>query len=320
MAVVAQSWRDRLIPVLLQLGLDLLRLLPLAGARWVGRWIGRLIYRYDGRSRRVTERNIALAFPNLAAEAQDQLVRHSLEETGALAAEMGHVWRAPWGKTASLIESVTGAEGILATLDSDTGVIILAPHLGNWEIIGLHLATLGDTVALFEPPKIAGLGPIIQRARERSGSRLVPTDPRGLAALVRCVRGGGISGILPDQVPAEPSGGLNVPFMGVSCGTPGLACNMIRRTGARAFVGVAFRTPKGFRVVYRPAPEAVYDGDDAVALTAMNQAIADHVAEEVAQYQWSYKRFRTRPEDGVDHYRDLKAPRRLFKIKPEHPT
>ena len=313
----SQSFRDRLVPPLLVVGLELLRLLPLQRARGLGRWLGRLLYRFDGRSRRVTERNIALAYPNLSPVEQRQLVSSSLEETGALAAEMGHVWRAPWPQTAELIESVTGADAIAETLTAGSGVIILAPHLGNWEIVGLHLATLGDTVALFEPPKITGLGPIIQRARERSGSRLVPTDARGLAALVRCVRAGGISGILPDQVPAEPSGGRNVPFMGVSCGTPSLACKMIRRTRARAFVGVAYRTVKGFRVVYSKAPEAVYGADEELALTAMNQAVADHIAGESTQYQWSYKRFRTRPFDGLDHYRELKVPRRRFQIKPE---
>lgn len=313
----SQKLRNLLVPPLLRGALWCSYHLPIHWARAVGRWLGRLLYRSDGRSRRVTERNIALAYPELDPAAQETLVRKSLEETGALAAEMGHVWHAPWRHTESLIDSSEGSDQVLDALAEGRGVIILAPHLGNWEVLGLHLATLGDTVALFEPPKIPGLGPIIQQARERSGGRLVPTDPRGLAALVRCVRNGGISGILPDQVPDASAGGLNVPFMGVTCGTASLACNLIRRSRARAFMGVAFRSGRGFRVCYLPAPDGVYDDDETRALSAMNNAVADLVRGHDTQYQWSYKRFRCRPDGDRDHYRDLKLPRSRFEIKPE---
>lgn len=312
-----QTLRNRLVPPLLKMMLWCSYRLPITWARAAGRGLGRLLYWVDGRSRRVTERNIALAYPNLTLQAQTQLVRGSLEETGALAAEMGHVWHAPWQHTAALIETIEGADRVQSALGEGRGVIILAPHLGNWEVLGLHLATLGNTVALFEPPKITGLGPIIQRARERSGGQLVPTDARGLAALVRCVKQGGISGILPDQVPDDASGGRNVPFMGVTCGTASLACNLIRRSKARAYMGVAFRTEGGFNVRYVPAPDSVYDDDEEAALSAMNEAVAELVRGHDTQYQWSYKRFRCQPDMGRDHYRDLKVPRSRFEVNPE---
>ncbi len=291
--------------------------LPIRWVRTVGRGLGWIIYHSDGRSRRVTERNVALAYPELSSKSQDRLVRNVLRETGALAGEMGHVWQAPWAHTSSLIESSEGAESVQEALASGSGVIVLGPHLGNWEVLGLHLATLGQMVALFEPPKIATTGELIKRARERSGGQLVPTDPRGLATLVRCVRQGGISGILPDQVPTVASGGLNVPFKGIDCGTASLGCNLIKRSKAKAFMGVALRTAGGFKVIYKAAPAAVYDDDERVALTAMNEAVADLMQGYDQQYQWSYKRFRCRPDNGIDHYKNLKVPRARFEKKLE---
>ena len=129
-------------------------------------------------------------------------------------------------KQHQLIGEVEGAEAVRAALASGSGVIVLAPHLGNWEVLGLHLATLGDMVALYQPPKITELAAFIKHSRERSGGRLVATDPRGIAALVKCVKRGGISGILPDQVPNSEVGALNVPFMGVECGTASLGINL----------------------------------------------------------------------------------------------
>ena len=56
----------------------------------------------------MAERNIALAFPEMDEVQQDGLVRETLQETGSLAAEMGHVWLRPWSRTAALINRVEG--------------------------------------------------------------------------------------------------------------------------------------------------------------------------------------------------------------------
>ena len=305
------DFRERALSLAIRTLLWLCSRLPLEWARGLGRWAGRRYWALDTRGRRVAERNIALAYPDLTADEQDCLVRTTLEETGALTAEMGHVWMRPWTETQDLILEVEGESDVRAALNSGRGVIVLGPHLGNWEVLGLHLATLGDMVALFEPPKIASLGPLVQFARERSGGQLVPTTPRGLAALVKSVKRGGISGILPDQVPDSDNGGLNVPFMGVPCATASLGVNMVNRSGAVAFMGAAFRIAGGFRVCYVPAPEALYSDDPEQALTAMNDAVEQLLRGRDAQYQWLYKRFRCRPKGDIDHYRNLKAPRGL---------
>lgn len=302
-------WLGRLALLLARFGMFVSSLLPLAQARALGRWFGWLTWRIDGKARRVAERNIRLAYPGLDAGQQAQLVRETLQHTGMLAAEMGHVWRKPWQYTRDLIGEIEGAHLIEEARSAERGVIVLGPHLGNWEVLGLHLATLGDMVALFEPPRFAALGDLIQAARERSGGRLVPTTSRGIAALVRSVRKGGISGILPDQVPDDPRAGLNVPFMGHDAFTATLACNLIQRSGAVAIMGAAFRTPGGFKVCYRAAPEAIYDDDPSIALRAMNEAVAALIDGYDAQYQWQYKRFRCRPAGPVDHYIDLMKPR-----------
>ena len=195
----------------------------------------------------MAERNIALAFPEMDEVQQDGLVRETLQETGSLAAEMGHVWLRPWSRTAALINRVEGEGSVKAALSRGRGVIVLGPHLGNWEVLGLHLATLGEMVALYEPPKLASLGPMIKQARERSGGLLVPTTPRGIASLAKSVKAGGISGVLPDQVPDAPTGGLNVPFMGVECGTAALGCNLIQRTGRSSLYGGSLSFQGRFR-------------------------------------------------------------------------
>ena len=290
---------------LIKLFLNLCALLPLSWARAMGRGIVHLYWPFGGRSRKVTERNIELAFPHLGAKEQATLAKRSLCATGELVAETGRIWLQPWPETQKLIQTVEGSQLITDAQAEGRGVIVLAPHIGNWEVVGLHLGTLGSTVSLYEPPKLAALGPMIEKGRQASGATLVPTDSRGLVKLLKSVKGGDISGILPDQAPGDLNSGENAPFMGQPCFTPTLASNMIRRTGALAVFGLAKRINGGFSLHYFLAEDGIYDEDTAVSLAAMNRGVEACVAHCPEQYQWEYKRFRVRPKEGPGVYDDL---------------
>lgn len=290
---------------IIKLFLHFCALLPLSWARALGRCAVRVYWPFGGRSRKVTERNVQIAFPDLSAPEQAQMALRSLCATGELVAETGHVWLRPWEEVQGLIKSVEGAALIADAQAQGRGVIVLAPHIGNWEIVGLHLGTLGSTVSLYEPPKLAALGPMIERGRQRSGATLVPTDSRGLVKLLRSVKGGDISGILPDQAPGDLNSGENAPFMGHPCFTPTLASNMIRRTGALAVFGMAERINGGFALRYFLAEEDIYAADTQVSLAAMNRGVEACVRYAPEQYQWEYKRFRVRPKQGPGVYDDL---------------
>jgi KDO2-lipid IV(A) lauroyltransferase len=291
--------------ILVKVVLRLCSLLPLEWARALGRGAGRIHWLLGSRSCKVTRRNLELAFPHLSAEQQGHLARRSLCATGELLAEMGHVWLRPLAHVMSLIKAVHGASLISDAQASGRGVVVLSPHLGNWEVVGLHLATLGRTVSLFEPPKLAGLGSVIERARQRSGAQLVPTTSGGLARLLKNVRQGGVSALLPDQIPAELGSGENALFMGVPCFTGTLASNLIRRTGALAVFGYAERVRGGFIVRYELADAAIYSEDTALSLAALNCGVEACLVRCAEQYQWEYKRFRVRPRQGPRLYDDL---------------
>ena len=222
-------------------------------------------------------------------------------------AEMGRLWSQPWSRTEGLLE-VDGMAYVTEPLATGQGVIVLGPHLGNWEFLGMHLATLGDLVALYEPITLKKLDALVHRGRQGTGGKLVPTTPRGIAELVRSVRAGGITGILPDQVPSDENAGLNAPFFGVDCFTASLASNLIRKSGAAPVMGTVLRTAAGFRAVYRPAEPGVQSDNLLEALTAINRGVEKLITDHESQYQWQYKRFRCRPQGQVDHYDWVAAP------------
>lgn len=294
-------WLEWTAALLVRLLITLTRAMPLAWARTLGRGVGAGLYRLNGRMRRVAIRNLELAYPHWTPSERKAVARQSVQATAELMAEMGRLWTQPWSKTETLLE-VDGLSYVTEPLAAGQGVIVLGPHLGNWELLGMHLATLGDLVALYEPIALKKLDSLVHRGRQGTGGRLVPTTPRGIAELVRSVRAGGITGILPDQVPSDEKAGLNAPFFGVECFTASLASNLIRKSGAAPVMGTVLRTPAGFRAVYRPAEPAVQSDNMLEALAAINLGVEKLIAGNESQYQWQYKRFRCRPRGQVDHY------------------
>ena len=301
--------KDGLAVSVLRLALLVSAVLPLEVSRAIGRAFSRLLLDADTQTVRIVRRNIDLAYPHLSRDDRVCLVRETLSEQGALVFELGHVWRRSSAYILSKLR-VVGLEHLEFAARDGCGVLVLAPHVGNWEVLSHHLVTQGDLLCLFEPQKLPSVGREVLAARQRAGGVYVPTTPKGLVKLVRHFKRGGLTGILPDQVPGHESAGLNVPFMGVECCTASFCANLLAKSGARAVMAGVFRVKGGWELVYQPASNAIYESDLNVALRAMNSDIETLIKGRDAQYQWSYKRFRTLPKHGTNHYDGVKKSNR----------
>ncbi|MDX1456710.1 MAG: lysophospholipid acyltransferase family protein, partial [Marinobacter sp.] len=248
--------------------------LPLRAAQAVGRLLGTLGWWLRTESRRVTEINLGIGFPELSPQERKALARNSLSHTGQTAMEIPLMWEWPVEKCLGLIQEVEGEELVTDALASGQGLILLAPHLGNWELAGLYFSSRFKMAALYSPPHIREFEDYMIRVRGRLGSELVRGDRRGLARLATLLREGGVAGILPDQSP-RGKGNAYAPFFGMEVRTMTLVSKLMQRTGAQALITYAERLPKGdgFRIVIRPVAPGLDDADAGVATTALNLSI-----------------------------------------------
>jgi Kdo2-lipid IVA lauroyltransferase/acyltransferase len=245
----------------------------------------------------VTRINLQTCFPELRPAEIEKLARASLEATGRLTLEMGAVWCWPEHQWQRLVASVRGDDALSACQREKRGALILAPHIGNWEVLNLHVGRQFGLTAMYDPPRIAELDPIVREARMRAGSRLVPASASGIRALHRALADGGIIGLLPDQVP-DRRAGVYAPFFGRPALTMTLAGRMMRRWRPSVFIGTALRLEPGggFEIDFEPLPYAP-EADDETLAGAINAAVERCVRHRPDQYQWEYKRFK-RPPDG----------------------
>ncbi|MBV1789316.1 lysophospholipid acyltransferase family protein [Marinobacterium sp. D7] len=287
------------------LAMAMISILPLGWAQWLGRALGRRVY-VKGESSQlhnVTRINIGICFPELSEVSRETLIRESLEQTGCSLAEMGLSWFWSPKRVLKKVRRVTGVELIEEELNAGRGILLIAPHLGNWEVMNLYLSQHYPVTAMYKPPKQKLLDNLILKRRARLGSRMAPADAKGVRMVIKALRKGGIVGILPDQEP-ERSGGVYVPFYGEPALTMKLLPQLAAQTGVRVFCGYGMRLDKGegFELRFSPADPEVGSKDLLTAARAMNASIERCVDECPAQYQWEYKRFNTREDRSRGPY------------------
>ncbi len=286
----------------IKLAIRIIGFLPLPLARALGRVAGQYAWWTGSRGTAITRVNLKACFPDMPEAERRRLARRSMRHWGMTLFEVPVVWHRS-ARSLRLIRNVEGREFLDQGLRQGRGVIIVCPHLGNWELMGLWAVEQAPVTALYQPPRRYDLDDLLQDVRGRTGVTLVPTSGRGVANLVKALKRGEIAGVLPDMEPAEISSGVFAPFFGVPALTMTLIHSLCRRTGARVVVGFARRVRGGFSLEFIQPDAEIEAPDEETAVAALNRAVERLVIRAPEQYQWEYKRFKRRPEGMTPLYK-----------------
>ncbi len=273
--------------------------LPYPLKRFVVRSTAQLAKFTDKKGRQVSEKNLRIAYPALDDDKLNQLVSQSIINTVEAAAETCDIWCKDPSKLFDQTKyNVFGQQLLDKALNQEKGLILALPHLGNWEALNHFLMQIKPFVALYRPPRIKELDKLIRLSRERTGSILAPANKKGVMQLFKELRNNGLVIVLPDQEPGE-SGGIFAPFYGKPAWTMTLLSRLVQKTQAQVLMvfveRIAFN--KEYTVHFQQPDPAIYDADTLTAATALNRSVETCINQCPAQYQWSYKRYKKRPND-----------------------
>lgn len=282
--------------------LHLFASLPLPVTHFFGAIIGWALIYLPNDARRISRINLELCYPELTPSALKCLLHKSLIEDGKTATELGPFWLVNDQRVLSLIKQTSGEEELKGSFKTGKGVILVIPHLGAWEMVGLYCSSRYPMTSLYRPPQMSTLDNLIHEGRERMGAKLVPTDLSGTRSLYKALQKGELVAILPDQDPTRGNG-VFVPFFGIPAYTMTLLPRLAHKTEADVFFAYAERLPKGqgYHLHFRAAPEITAAADIEESAALINKGIELCINAIPEQYQWGYKRFRTRPE-GQDRF------------------
>lgn len=283
--------------------LRLIAFLPWRAVQILGAFCGACMWLIPNRTSRVVVINLAHCFPELSAKARGRLVWQTHLNIGRLMTESACAWLWPKEKTVALIRHVEGLEILQAALASGKGVVGIATHIGNWEVLNHYFCALCNPIIFYRPPKLKALDELLQTKRVQAGNRIAPSTSQGILSVIKEVRRGGVVGIPADPEPAL-SAGIFVPFCGVAALTSKFVPNMLSGGKAEAFFINCLRLEdgSGFRVVIEAAPPAMYSSDLVEATAAMSAMVERFVRADPSQYLWSLKRFKKRPEGEARWY------------------
>jgi KDO2-lipid IV(A) lauroyltransferase len=308
-----ERWGDGVVPVL-NLGrvrwffalmlisfiFRVLARLPLRFMQAVGAALGWLVWLLSPRYRQQMRENLIAAGLPLSVE------REAIASAGRMVAELPWLWMRPHHQGVLDRIDWEGAEHFEAGMRAGRGVIITSPHLGCWEIGAQAFAErygpqYGPLVAMFRPPRKSWLVPLVSHSRARAGLETAPTSMAGIRLLVRTLRSGGYTALLPDQVPPEGQG-VWAPWMGREAYTMTLLPRLVQQTGALVLMCWCERGTNGrFTLHIRPMEPPLPSGA-AVSLqasaTALNQAVEALVRSHPGQYLWGYARHKQPRHDA----------------------
>ncbi len=284
-----------------------LRLVPWRAASAVGALLGRLANRPLGIRRDVTARQIAAAFPELAAEAVAELARRSYESLGRTFIEAAVLPGASREEILSRFETVQGWEHLEAAQAKGHGVILVTGHLGNWELGGAYVGARGLP---FDAVTRGMANPLMEEYVRGTRSDIgmgVIHDADAVRHTPRALRDGRVIAMVSDH-DALGLASTFVPFFGRPAKTPRGPAVFALRLGVPLVFVVSVREPSGrYALLFEPI-NVVETGDreadvDAIVLS-YTQTLERYIRRYPAQYFWQHRRWRRQPPDTPPHLRE----------------
>lgn len=268
--------------------------------------------RLNVRESRVAMRNLEIAYPQLPADERERLHRAILRATARQTLETMRLWTRPHAQNLALIRESHGVDLFDAAVAAGKGLIVAAPHYGNWELLNQWLASKTPISILYRPPQSAIGEAFLRIVRADDADRVTQIRAEGPAVrqLWKLMKAGGVTGILPDQQPKAGDGEF-APFFGKQALTMTLLNRLAERSGAAVLFAYCERLGEGpgFALRIEAAPAAIASPDAREGVAALNAAVENIARRDPAQYQWTYKRYTLRPPDSGESnpYRDLET-------------
>ncbi len=273
--------------------------LPRSLARAIAGAIAGAVYLLLGRLRRVGERNLQLALPELPFDTRKEILRGVYRHLGWQLVEFCRMPAYTAANTQNWIRT-EGLEHYRAASAKGKGVLILTGHLGAWELSSFYHSLMGYPMGMvIRRLDNRMLDTFVNNIRCLHGNYVLHKDDfaRGL---MLAMRKGDAVGILMDTNMTPPQG-VFTRFFGIeACTASGLA-HVALKTGAAVLPGFLVWDPTEKQYVLNFGPELHFahtgrTKEDVLAATQQcNDVLESWIRRYPDQWLWIHRRWKTRP-------------------------
>jgi KDO2-lipid IV(A) lauroyltransferase len=275
--------------------------LPLAGV--LARGYARVLDLAIPRLRRVADRNLSLALPELNAKERAQVADGVYRSIARLLVAFA---KFPSIRKDSVHRWIRceGSEHVAEAFRQGRGVLFATAHLGNWELSAyahaLLEAPMNVVVRPLDNPLIDRL---VEQRRTLSGNCLIAKKDFA-RAILKALAANQAVGVLVDQN-ASPESGVFVDFFGVpACAGTGFV-KLAARSGAAVIPGFALWSESERRYVLRFYAPVPMTGDAARDTQALHSRLEAVIRDHPDQWLWIHRRWKTRPAGEPPVYENI---------------
>jgi lipid A biosynthesis (KDO)2-(lauroyl)-lipid IVA acyltransferase len=281
--------------------LFLIYLLPISWSDALANMLGDLARNINAKRRRIARTNITICLPELEAAASKQLLRQHFRAQMRSVLHLGMVW---WGSRNYLQTRIIlrGQEHIEKTLATGKSVIIMAGHCVGLDAAGAAILMRYPVTGPIKLMRNALVNYFIVKGRARYGT-IIYSREAGLRPIIKDVRAGHIMFYLSDEdLGRERS--IFAPLFGHTKATIPVLGRLAKSCNAEVLPLMGCYDDKKHQYIVHvlPALDNFPQGDDLIDATTMNQSIEELVRLCPAEYFWTFKLFRTRPEGETEIY------------------
>lgn len=247
----------------------------------------------------VTLTNLKLCFPHVSSSARVVWgVKHMYFY---LRTFLDRAWL--WDGQSSAVQDRVRIENpqALAMLEDGLPTIFLAPHFLGLDAAWSRLCLEIDMVTMYSNQKNLVLNSFILTGRSKFGQPLLLSRQQGVRPLVAAMKQGRPLYYLPDMDFGERDS-VFVSFFGVQAATVTAVARLSKLLKARV-VPITTRYESGrYSVRIHPPLDNFPLENEEVSTQHINHCIENWVKDNVTQYLWLHKRFKTRPHGEARIY------------------
>ncbi len=279
----------------------LLHWLPLPVLGRFGDAVGTLLFVVMRPRRHIALTNLRLCLPELTEAERVSIAHRHFQAYSRSVWERGILW---WASEKRLNRLITVEPGPVPVEEmTSKPTILLCPHFVCLDVAGASIAMVASASSMYVTQKNAVFDQVLRAGRARFKPVKLFTRQDGIKPILRALRDKLPYFMLPDMDFGDKDAEF-VPFFGVEAATLTATARIAATTGAQVMPVIATFLPnyQGWRVKFYPVWDN-YPGPDMVAATLrMNQFIEERVREAPAEYFWTHKRFKTRPNGEPSLY------------------
>ncbi len=269
--------------------------LPLPWIIAIGHRLGWLVGKLLKKRRRIAAINIALCFPELSPQEQEQLVNDNLAEAGVSLLETGIAWF--WSERRMRAHSeIQVCPQVKELQQQGKGIMLLSCHMMNLEVGARIFSTDYSGNAVFRPNKNPVMEFFQYRGRTRGQAKML--NRNNIRAAFKALQRGEITWYAPDQDLGRKRS-VFVPFFHVEDAATAPGAGPMAKFGKAAvlpFYQYRKADNSGYVVVVEEPLEDFPSGDDIVDTTRVNQVLEGLIRQHPQQYLWVHRRFKTRAD------------------------